>query len=94
LYNTLWHPEDAVVAEGRIATICHPELGEIRKVDTRGLDYTLTLADGTELLVNAEEEPGKLFERAGEQWAESARVVSGWRFIVEFATLGDLQPSD
>ncbi len=73
LYNTLWRPEDALVARGTIAAIRHPELGEVRMVDTRGLDYTLTLADGTELLVNAEEEPGRLFERAGERWAESSR---------------------
>jgi hypothetical protein len=83
LYNALWHPEDSVVARGTIAAIRHPELGAVRKVDTHGMDYTLTLLDGTELLVNAEEEPGKLFERAGEQWRESARVVSDWRFVVE-----------
>src|SRR3989442_1640874 len=44
LYNTLWHPEDAVVARGTITAIRHPELGAVRKVDTRGLDYTITLA--------------------------------------------------
>jgi hypothetical protein len=94
LYNTLWHPEDAMVARGTIAAIRHPELGEVRKVDTRGLDYTLTLADGTELLVNAEEEPGKIFERAGAQWAESSRVVTDWRFVVQFAALGEPQPAE
>ena len=93
LYNDLWHPQDAVVARGTIAAIRHPELGAIRKVDTRGLDYTLTLADGTELLVNAEEEPGQLFERAGEQWRESALVVSDWRFVVEFESLSEPKPA-
>ncbi len=87
LYNTLWNPEDAVVAHGTISAIRHPELGEIRKVDTRGLDYTITLTDGTEVLVNAEEEPGKLYERGGGDWAKSSRLVSDWRFIVEFAVL-------
>jgi hypothetical protein len=93
LYNDLWHPDDAVVARGTIAAIRHPELGTIRKVDTRGLDYTFTLADGTELLVNAEEEPGKLFERAGEHWTESRRVVSDWRFVVEFESLSEPRPA-
>lgn len=92
-YNTLWHPEEAVVARGVIASIRHSELGEIRKVDTRGLDYTLTLTDGTELLVNAEEEPGKLFERVDGKWAESTRVVSVWRFVVEFTTLSETSPA-
>jgi hypothetical protein len=93
LYNTLWHPEDAVVARGTIAAIRHPELGAVRKVDTRGLDYTLTLADGTELLVNAEEAPGKVHERAGGQWRESLRVIRDWRFVVEFEPLSEPQPA-
>jgi hypothetical protein len=93
LYNTLWHPEDAVVARGTITAIRHPELGAIREVNTRGLDYTITLADGTELLVNAEEDPGKLFERAGDQWQESSMVVSDWRFLVEFESLSEPTPA-
>ncbi len=92
LYNTLWDPGDALVARGTISAIRHPELGAVRKVDTRGLDYTLTLADGTELLVNAEEEPGKLFEWASGQWQESSRVVSDWRFVVEFEALFEPRP--
>lgn len=93
LYNTLWHPEDALVARGTIAAIRHPELGEVRKVDTRGLDYTITLTDGTKLLVNAEEEPGKLFEWVGEQWVESSRVATTWRFVVEFESLSEVRPA-
>jgi hypothetical protein len=93
LYNALWHPEDAVVASGRIVAIRHPELGAVRKVDTRGLDYTLTLADGTELLVNAEEEPGRLYERVGDNWTESPRAVSDWRFVVEFESLSEPRPT-
>src|SRR4051794_18513573 len=85
LYNTLWHPGDAVVARGTITSIRHPELGVVRAVDTRGLDYTVTLADGTQLLVNAEEEPGRLFERVGSEWVASSRRVSDWRFLMEFA---------
>lgn len=91
LYNTLWHPENALIAHDTIAGIRQIDLGAIRKVDTRGLDYTITLADGTELLVNAEEQPGKLFERGGSQWVESLRRISNWRFIVEFAELLDLR---
>lgn len=89
LYNTLWHPEDALVARGTITAIRHPELGSVRKIDTRGLDYTITLEDGSELLVNAEEEPGRLFERVGDQWADSLRAVTNWRFVVEFGSLSE-----
>jgi hypothetical protein len=93
LYNTLWHPEDAIMASGCIAAIRHPELGAIRKVDTRGLDYTLTLDDGTELTVNAEEEPGKIYERAHGKWEESWRVVTDWRCIVEVESLSKTRPA-
>jgi hypothetical protein len=62
-YNTIWEQGQGIFATGKITAIRHPELGEIRKIDTRGLDYTITLADGVELLVNAEEEPGKTYER-------------------------------
>jgi hypothetical protein len=93
LYNTLWHPEDAVIAHGTITSIWHPEFGAVRKVDTRGLDYTINLADGTQILVNAEEEPGKLYERSGDEWEESQRAVSDWRFVVEFESLSELHPA-
>jgi len=93
LYNTLWHPEDAVVAHGTIAGIRHPELGEIRKVDTRGLDYVITLADGTELLVNAEEDPGRLYVRVDGKWVTSSWDLKGWRFIVQFAELSEPRPT-
>lgn len=90
LYNDLWHPRDFAVATGTISAIRHPELGEIRSVDTRGLDYTITLMDGTEILVNAEEDPGKMFEGRLGDWVESKRVVTQWRFAVEFESLSDL----
>ena len=88
-YNDLWHPEDGVFACGKIGAIRHPELGDIRKVDTRDLDYTITLADGTQLVVNAEENPGKIYEGKPGAWVESQRVVSNWRFEVEFESLSE-----
>jgi hypothetical protein len=89
-YNTIWHPGDGLFASGTIVAIRHPELGEIRKIDTRGLDYTITLADGTELLANAEEDPGKIYERTSGNWVESNRVVSDWRIDVDFESLSEL----
>jgi hypothetical protein len=93
-YNSIWHPEDALIARGTVTAIRHPELGAIRKVDTHGLDYAITLADGNELLVNAEENPGKLYERAGEEWRESLRMVSDWRLVVELASLSEPHAPD
>jgi hypothetical protein len=92
LYNYLWRPEDGMFASGKIAAIRHPELGDIRKVDTRGLDYTITLVDGTELVVNVEEDVGKMYEGKPGAWVESQRVVSNWRFEVEFECMSELSP--
>ncbi|MBI3411051.1 MAG: hypothetical protein HY040_22180 [Planctomycetes bacterium] len=94
LCNDFSHSGNLLIARGTIAAIRHPELGAIRKINTRGLDYTITLADGTELLVNAEEDPGKLYERDGERWAESPRVISNWRFVVEFESLSEPKPQE
>lgn len=83
IYNSLWHPENALVGYGTIASIRHPELGAILKVDTRGLDYTITLIDGAELRVDAEEQPGKL--------EDPSRVVTDWLFLVDFDNLSELR---
>ncbi len=53
-------------------------------MDTRGLDYTITLADGTDLRVNAEETPGTCYER----------VIRDWRFVIEFEALSEPQPAE
>ena len=65
----------------------------INLVYTRGLACTITLADGMQLTVKAEEEPGKLYERAGDGWRESSRVVSDWRFVVELNALSEPRPA-
>ena len=50
-------------------------IGEIRGVITIGLDYSIYLSDGTEIIVNAEENPGKIYN--------SQYVVSKWCFDVQ-----------
>lgn len=92
LYNDLLIPGEPVFAFGRISDIRHPNLSGIRRVDTRGLDYTITLADGAAIVVNAEEDPGRMFEGKSGAWVESTRVVSQWRFTVEFESLSDFTP--
>ncbi len=90
LYNSLFSPNEMMFATGRITAIRHPELGVIRKVDTRGLDYTITSSDGTMLIVNAEENPGNIFENDQGRWVESQRQVTSWRFCIEFDNLSEV----
>ena len=44
--------------EAEITNIYHSELGELLKVDTKGLTYTFYLLDGTHIVIDAEENPG------------------------------------
>lgn len=53
----------------------HPELGEIRGILAIGLDYSIYLANGAVIIVNAEENPGEIF---GSQY-----TVSQWCFDVQ-----------
>lgn len=51
--------------EVRLATVLqieHPTLGRLQQVVTDGLDYIFVRSDGTDILVNAEEEPGSSHE--------------------------------
>ena len=62
LYNQSVEPQ---TRELRFATIVHLKndvLGELKRVDADGLDYTFETASGVEWIVNAEEEPGVIYD--------------------------------
>jgi hypothetical protein len=46
----------------RVLEIIHPQLGPLERVDTSGLDYVFKPAEGEEIYVNAEEEPGVAYD--------------------------------
>lgn len=92
LYNCIWHADDAVVARGTISALLHPEFGEVCIVNTRGLDYKITLMDGSDILVNAEEEPGFTSVWVNDHWIARSPQVSDWLVVVEFSALGELTP--
>jgi hypothetical protein len=45
-----------------VLEISHPKLGNIRGLDTEGLDYTIALENGNILKLEAEETPGLLYD--------------------------------
>jgi hypothetical protein len=63
----------------KIISICHTELGNVQKIDTNGLDYTLTLADGTQIKVEAEESPGFI--------SDDRKPIEDWRFWVNMESV-------
>ena len=78
-FHGLWTDDDSgVAAETVVNSIEHVQFGSLVKIDTSGLDYTLTLSDGKQQLVEAEESPGLVYG-----WPDE---ITDWRFFV------DLQP--
>lgn len=75
-YAGLFDKTKAESAVGTVRNIIHPELGEITSIDTRGLDYTITLKSGVSFKVEAEQEPGVVYGYNIQP--------KEWTFIVEF----------
>lgn len=65
----------AYEVRAEILTINHKQLGRIKGIITIGLDYTIYLWDGRVLSVNAEEEPGKIYN--------DSINIEEWKFDVE-----------
>jgi len=59
-YNQLGSTENCCVRYAKIQEMTHPQLGALIKIDTDGLDYIFYPAEGEELVVNAEENPGEI----------------------------------
>lgn len=48
--------------DAEIITLRNSALGAVRSITSQGLDYTVTLESGRELLVNCEENPGAVWD--------------------------------
>jgi hypothetical protein len=77
-YSGLHHPERWTPIQGKILSITHPELGGVSEINTQGLDYTITLCDGTSFKVEAEETPGDVYDHPVKP--------SDWTFTIEMET--------
>lgn len=61
-FNQLDSEVNSVLRFAEIVEIYHPELGNLARVDTDGLDYIFVPIEGGEIFVNAEEEPGNAYD--------------------------------
>lgn len=59
-FNGLAPGSNCDIRFAKVTSIVHPTLGEILRVDTMGLDYILYPADGEEVVLDAEENPGSV----------------------------------
>jgi hypothetical protein len=72
--NTVGH-EGQVRHRCAIRSITHPVLGDVRSIDTDGLEYRVNLASGEVVVIDAEEDVGTI--------AEGGRADLDWSFLVE-----------
>lgn len=77
-YSGILHYDDYEV-KAKICNIKHLELGNIKGIVTFGLDYSIYLCNGQEIIVNAEESPGEIIN--------SNYVVKEWNFDVQIEVL-------
>lgn len=61
-FNQLTPVVNCQVRTARVIAIDHAHLGPLERIETEGLDYTYVKPDGTRILVNAEEDPGAVFD--------------------------------
>lgn len=76
-HNTLGN--DFVELYCKILRIWHPDLGELTAIDTHGLSYTIRRTDGSTIVVNAEEDPGRI--------ESDNQVIDDWLFLVDIETV-------
>lgn len=56
------HENGAILLRATVLEISHKKLGKLKGLYTKGLDYTIVLEDGTQLLMEAEETPGLIYD--------------------------------
>ncbi len=77
-FNQMAASANSQIRYAKVLDIEHPELGPLQRVDTEGLDYIFYPVDGTEFVVNAEENPGLIY-------GEEELVIDDWSVIVTLA---------
>ena len=80
-FNQLIAADNCQIRIGTILQIEHPALGTLQRVLAEGLDYSFVRADGDEILVNAEEEPGACLDP---RWS-----ISDWSVRVNLSDVSE-----
>lgn len=82
-YNQLDSTKNCCVRYAKIVEMIHPQLGPLLRVDTDGLDYIFYPLDGPEVIVNAEEDPGTIYD------SEVDLEISDWSLEVKLAEVSE-----
>ncbi len=82
-YNQLDSTKNCCVRYAKIVEIIHPQLGLLQRIDTDGLDYIFCPVDGDEVIVNAEEEPGTIYDD------DNGNQIFDWSVLVKLAEVSE-----
>lgn len=85
-YNQLDSTRNCVVRYARIVEMYHPVLGPLLKIDTDGLDYIFFPVEGEEVVVNAEEEPGSIYD--------GDHSINDWTVMVKLSDVSEPMASE
>jgi hypothetical protein len=78
--NQATSPQYSRLRDAKVVSLKHPKLGPLERIDTDGLDYVFETVEGRTFLVNAEEEPGVIYD--------SEIHINDWSV---WATLADIE---
>lgn len=81
-FNQMASSANSQVRYARVLDIVHPELGPLQRVDTDGLDYIFYPVEGMEVVVNAEEDPGSIYD-------EEDLKITDWSVTVTLADVSE-----
>lgn len=85
-YNQSDSGKNCCVRYAKILEMRHPEIGQLLRVDTDGLDYIFFPIEGEEIVVNAEENPGST--------SETKVQVADWSVFVVLTDVSEPVPMD
>ena len=90
-FNELYQSNSFIRKKLDIERITHPVLGNVKGIVTIGLDYTIYLTDGTMLEVNAEENPGQIYNSslAIDDWTFDA-LTAHYKTLVRYINFEDM----
>lgn len=81
-FNQMASAANSQVRYARVLDIEHVDLGPLQRIDTDGLDYIFYPIDGNEVVVNAEEEPGSVYD-------DKELNISDWSVLVTLADVSE-----
>jgi hypothetical protein len=82
-FNQLDSNENSCVRYARVLEMTHPRLGSLLRIDTDGQDYIFYPVLGEEIVVNAEETPGTVYDSRPEQ------AIQDWSVVVKLEDVSE-----